>query len=395
MEANKLVQAFESELNLTEQGLLELSEQKKGLVIDVKTDAGFKLARKERTEQNKIIKNIDDLAISGKKSVDEARNVLKTRVANIYAPIVTAFEAENIRRKEEEARIAKIEEERIQSIRNEINAIRNFSQSTSNKTAAEIQDIIEAVDMIDVSINFEELTQEALAVKKETLSELTNALARSIQEEQLAQEREALRKEQEEVQEQARINELKARAQVRLNNLVMIPSSFFGKSSSEINVKINSLKQYEVQEEEFGELFNQANVVKGQVINQLSTMAEQQTSIEKFDAEQAAIRKAEQEKAQDEANAIALACAQQSKAVREEATLNNKEVAPQTISEAAQLAVQLGEQHNIYKTIGEYEPLALWPSDIDLAENEQLAIVCQKLQEAEDYIALLLGDKAA
>lgn len=202
METNKLVQAFETELNLTEQGLRELSEQKKGLVIDVTTESGFKLARKERTEQNKLLKNIDDLAISGKRSVDDARGILKERVTEIYAPNVTAFEAEDIRRKEEAKRLEQIEAERLQNMRNQINSISAFAMNANVKSVAELQDIIEAVDMIDVSENFAELTQEALAVKKETLASLNISLMSAIQNEQLSAEREQLRKEREAVEQE-------------------------------------------------------------------------------------------------------------------------------------------------------------------------------------------------
>jgi hypothetical protein len=281
METTKLVQAFKSELNLTDQGLLELTKQKKGLVIDVTTEEGFKLARKERTEQNKLLKNIDDLAIGGKRSVDEARNVLKDRVSEIYAPTVTAFEAENIRRKEAERIKKEAEEKRVQAIRDQINSIRQFATNLFGKSSEELQRIIEAVDMIDVSESFAELTQEAMVVKKETLSELNQALSSAIQSEQLEAEREKLRQEREVQEEKNRINELKAKAQERLNTLIMIPSGFFGKSSDEINRKIHSLINCEIKEEEFGELFDQANASEKQVIQQLNMMFDQQIMIEK------------------------------------------------------------------------------------------------------------------
>ncbi len=287
METTKLVQAFKTELNLTDQGLLELTEQKKGLVIDVTTEEGFKLARKERTEQNKLLKNIDNLAIDGKKSVDEARNVLKDRVSEIYAPTVTAFEAENIRRKEAERIKKEVEEKRVQAIRDQINSIRQFATNLSGKSSEELQGVIEAVDMIDVSESFAELTQEAMVVKKETLAELNQSLASAIQNEQLEAEREKLRQEREAQEEQNRINELKAKAQERLNTLIMIPSGFFGKTSDEINKKIYSLSNYEVKEEEFGELFHQANASKEQVIQQLNMMFDQQLTVEKVQEDQA------------------------------------------------------------------------------------------------------------
>ena len=263
METTKLVQAFETELNLTEKGLRELIEQKKDLVLDVSTEEGFKLARKERTEQNKLLKKIDDLAIGGKKSVDEARSSLKERVSAIYAANVTAFENEDIRRKEAAARKKREEEERIQGIRTQINSICQFATNLVAKSSEELQSIIEAVDMIDVSENFAELTQEAMVVKKETLVELNQALSLVIQNEQLEAEREA---------------------QGRLNDLIMIPSGFFGKASREIDKKIHSLSNYEVTEEEFGELLHQANASKEQVIQQLNMMLDHQLTVEKTQA---------------------------------------------------------------------------------------------------------------
>lgn len=299
METNNIVQAFEQELNLTEQGLLELIEQKKGLIIDVNTEAGFKLARKERTEQNKIIKNIDDLAITGKKSVDKARSVLKDRVFSIYAPTVTAFEAENLRRQEVEAQKKLKEENRINTMRERINNIRKLSTDLFDKSSTELQDIIEAVDMIDVSEDFAELTQEALMVKKETLTVLSQALTSSLQSEQLELERAKLRKEREAQEEKNRINELKAKAQKQLNNLIMIPSGFFGKSANEINKEIYNLNNYEVKESEFGDLLNQANESKKQVIQQLNSILDQQLSVEKTHEEELArIRSNSQDQAE-------------------------------------------------------------------------------------------------
>ena len=276
----KIVQAFELELNLTEQGLLKLTEQKKGLVIDVKSEAGFKLARKERTEQNKTVKNIDDLGIAGKHSVDAARVILKDRVIKIYAPIVTAFEEEDKIRKEKAKKKEVAEASRIKLIKDEINNLRQFALNLTGKDSAYLQDIIESVDLIDVSINFAELTQEAIIVKKETLSDLNVALTTAIQNEQLAIEREKLRTERLEQEETNRINELKTKAQERLNTLMMIPSGLFGKSSFDIGVKINSIENYEIQESEFGELFNQANQTKQQVIQQLTSMGENQELVE-------------------------------------------------------------------------------------------------------------------
>jgi len=100
MQTKAITTSFETELNLTEQGLKDLAATKEGLLIDVATDAGFKLARKERVERNGIHKNIDRLAIDGKNAIDEARKDLKARVSAIFQSNVEAFEKEDLRRKQ-------------------------------------------------------------------------------------------------------------------------------------------------------------------------------------------------------------------------------------------------------------------------------------------------------
>jgi len=300
MDKNSLVEAFKKELSLTEKGLAELTEKKKGLVIDVSTDDGFKLARKERTEQNKLLERIDRIGIDGKKAVDDARGALKESIIEIYSSTVTAFEAEDVRRKQEEKRKKEEEENRINGIREEINGIRLFSSNLHGKPSQELQEIIEAVDMIDVSESFAELTQEALTTKTETLSELNHALVTAIQNENLEAERETLRKERGDQEEKARIDAIKAKARERLNNLAMIPVEFLGKSSTEIDQKIKALTDYEVKEDEFGELFAPASETKGKAIAQLASMLEQAEIVEKVQADEEERQRLELEQAQEQ-----------------------------------------------------------------------------------------------
>lgn len=189
---SKIIQAFEKEVNLTEQGLAELTETKRGLVIDVSTKSGFTLARKERTERNKLIDQVKRVAIDTKTSIDNKRKEITDSISVIFEPIVNAFEAEDLRQKQEKERLAKLEESRISGIQEQIKGIRNFSANLYGKTSEELSGIIEAVDMIDVAESFAEFTQDAMFVKKETLSELNVALSGAIQSEQLAADRKAL-----------------------------------------------------------------------------------------------------------------------------------------------------------------------------------------------------------
>ena len=200
MQTKAITTSFETELNLTEQGLKDLAATKEGLLIDVATDAGFKLARKERVERNGIHKNIDRLAIDGKNAIDEARKDLKERVSAIFQSNVEAFEKEDLRRKQIAEQEAKKEQERIDSILQNIEGIKRFSFDAHGKSAAEISDIIEAVDLIDVSEGFDELSGEAAHAVKETLIELNGLLNTAITLEQVAREREEMAKERAELE---------------------------------------------------------------------------------------------------------------------------------------------------------------------------------------------------
>lgn len=189
---SQIIRAFEKEVNLTEQGLNDLSEQKKGLVIDVSTKSGFTLARKERTERNKLIEQVKRAAIDTKATIEIRRQEITSTITDIFQPIVDQFESEDLRQKQEKERLAKEEEARVAGIRTEMQGIRSFAYSLTGKTSEELSGIIEAVDMIDIAESFAEFTQEAMLIKKETLSELNLALSGAIQSEQLAVDRKAL-----------------------------------------------------------------------------------------------------------------------------------------------------------------------------------------------------------
>jgi len=199
MSAITLIKTFEKELNLTEKGLIELAESKKGLVFDVSTDAGFKAARKEKNEQNTWLKDIDRLAIDSKTSIDDARKELKSKVEKIYLPTVNAFDNEDAKRKEEKRLKEEAEQERVLEIKKHIEGISDNAKNLHGKSSDEISAIIEAVDLIDVSEFFAEFTTDAMAAIKLTLSELNLALSYAIQNEQLKAEQDKLKAERDEM----------------------------------------------------------------------------------------------------------------------------------------------------------------------------------------------------
>ena len=284
-----IVATFEAALNLTEQGFIELEEKKKGLLIDVSTDAGFKDARKERTEQNATLKDIDRLAIDGKNDIDSARSTLKDRVIKLYKPTVSAFEAEDTKRKAAKKKAEDDEALRKSKIKDQICGIRLFSIGIAGKSSEEISGILEAVDMIDISESFAEFTQEAMLAKKETLGELNLALSSAIQNENLAAGQLELKKQQDE-------QEAANKAQERLSKLMMIPIGMMGKSSEDIGYKALKVAHTDVDKDEFGTLFEQAVTAKENVVNQLNAMFDQQVLVEKSQTLLVATEQVEQPK---------------------------------------------------------------------------------------------------
>jgi hypothetical protein len=271
---------------MTEQGLAELRKRfPKDIVHDMTDEKQFKSGRKVRTELNKLTKAIKDRRLSVTGEIKTKADDLTNEVELIFATVVGPFETQlevNKKAKEKAERELK---ELLGGQRVEISNMNNFVTECIGKTSKYISDVIEAVDLIDTTYFHKEIIHEAIEVKKAVESRLAELLTQALNEETLQEERAKLLKQQEAAAAAQLIIDLKAKAQERLNKLMMIPTGFFGKTSKEINTKIESLKNFEVLESEFGELFNQANSSKTQVINQLEMMANQQETVEQAQAQ--------------------------------------------------------------------------------------------------------------
>jgi len=199
--SNNLIASFKKSAGLADDGLDRLRAEKKSIICDVTTEAGFKAARKERTEQNKYIDAIKRAAIDAKTDIDGERKRLIAEVEDIYSVNVLAFEQEDERRKQEKAEQERKEKERKNRILADISNIKNFASGAYEKSSEELQSIIQAVDLIDVGVSFAEFTQEALNAKKETLAALNQALSHVIDREAIAREREELARQREELEQ--------------------------------------------------------------------------------------------------------------------------------------------------------------------------------------------------
>lgn len=282
---------------ITESALSDLRERfPTDIVHDMTDEAQFKAARKVRTEKNKLTKAIHQRKVNLHSEITVVANDLTSEVESIFSTVVAPFERQLEINKEAKEKAERELKELLDGQRAKINDINKFVSDSVGKSSSQISGVIESVSNIDETMFHKDVIHEAIETKKHVQSRLADLLTQALNEESLQAEREALAKQQQEAAEAQRIADLKANAQERLNKLMMIPTGLYGKSSAEINQKISSLESYDVQESEFGELFNQANVTRTQVIDQLKMMMGQQVKVE--DAEKAAATKAKEVEAE-------------------------------------------------------------------------------------------------
>ena len=181
---------------------------------------------------------------------------------------------------------ARIEEQRINTIKENIEGIRALGVVHGNESIDDISAMIEAVDNIDCSDDFDEFTKEAMRAVAEAKDNLSSAMQGLIEK---AKQEEMQRK----IAEERAANQLNE----RINKLRMIPLDLMGKTSDEIEAKRLSLVNYSIDSDEFGVRFVEASEAKKMVIGQLEGMRDQAFLVEES--------KRKEEVAQAEANAKA------------------------------------------------------------------------------------------
>lgn len=377
--------------DLTKQGLADLRKKyPKKLTLDMKDDDDFKEGRKIRTERNKLVESIKRRRLDFTAEVKTYADDLSAKVNDIFKPIVVAFEDEDTFRKEEAARTAAEREAFLNKQRQEIADIRYFVEQCKGQPAKFIADTIESVDLIETDIFDKEIIHDAIDTKKEVLETLNGMYQAAKAAEAVEAEREQLRIQQEAIAQQERLQKQAQEIEQRINNLRNDPMNYFGKPSQDVMARIQQLENYTPDEEKFGNRTDEVSQVLAQVIQQLTMMHTQQLQVEQ--AQQTASQvEAQQQAAQTQLNEqrntehqaieVEQAPAEQHQALTDvnrmldqnEPLLGNSFKSP---------VFENGEK------LG-YDPLDLWPSDRDRADNDELDRICNQLMHAESYIELL------
>ena len=373
--------------DLTKQGLADLRKKyPKKLTLDMKDDDDFKEGRKIRTERNKLVESIKRRRLDFTAEVKTYADDLSAKVNDIFKPIVVAFEDEDTFRKEEAARKAAEREAFLNKQRQEIADIRYFIEQCKGQPAKFIADTIESVDLIETDIFDKEIIHDAIDTKKEVLETLNGMYQAAKAAEAVEAEREQLRIQQEAIAQQERLQKQAQEIEQRINNLRNDPMNYFGKPSQDVMARIQQLENFTPSEDKFGNRTNEVSQVLAQVIQQLTMMHTQQLQVEQ----------AQQTASQVEAQQVEQLQADVTRAAEQDAATERAEQ-HQALTDVNRMLDQneplLG--NNFKSPVFEngeklgYDPLDLWPSDRDRADNDELDRICNQLMHAESYIELL------
>lgn len=166
---------------LTEQGLKDLQDQyPKNLVVNMNNESEFKAARKTRTERNKLIEAIKRRRLDVTADIKKAGDDITGQVENIYSVIVSPFEAEDRRRKEEAAKKAREHEELLIIDRDKIRGFREFIRDCQSESSSSVSSAIDAITNIDCQAFHKDVIHEAMQTKEEVLKTLGDMLTSKI-----------------------------------------------------------------------------------------------------------------------------------------------------------------------------------------------------------------------
>ncbi len=298
---NQIMTAFQSELSLTEQDLALLQDQKKDLILERTsdgeglTDAAFKAGKADKRECKKITDGIARLAIDTKKGIDDQRKDLIARVDDIYKCVIDQVSDEDKRRKEiakEKERLKQIEAQRID---NAIEAIRNMRHNADERDLDSIQECIDQVSNFPLGKDYGSRTAEAYEAQQETITSLTamysaeknrrhEEMVRKKMEEKARVEREALERKAKEQEAELERIKVEQRKIADLNNEIQsirnLSNAHFNSCSETIQFAIDELGGQNVDQDHFGDLYQDAVTAKNQVTDQLIALKNQKVQAE-------------------------------------------------------------------------------------------------------------------
>lgn len=214
------------EYSRTEAALAELRGKYENVAYDLSTTAGDKAARAARLELvtlrgtlEKTRKELKAPALDFGKRIDSEAARINGEIIALEAPIDQQIKADEQRRAEEKARLARIEAERVEGIKAKIATIRGFVAKAQGISSERVSKGIDMVTSLRITQDeFAEFEAEATAAQQETLKAMRELHAAAVDREAEAARLEAQRIENERVAaEQKRIADEQAARQAELD----------------------------------------------------------------------------------------------------------------------------------------------------------------------------------
>ncbi|VDH07615.1 hypothetical protein [Bordetella trematum] len=295
-----------------EAGLAKLREQFAGVVFDVTTTKGLEDAkaarqaiRAPRYELEKARKALKAPALEYSKRIDSEAKRIEAELLALETPLDEAIKAEEARKEEIKAAKAREDLKRQQDIQERLDHIRDFATSAAGLSSAKIEAMRETLAEFQISTElYAHRAGEAMLLQEETLAKMDQlhsaALAQEQEAARLAAERAAMERQRQE-QEAAAQRQREAEA------------AELARQRAELEAE-----QRRIQEERDAEHARQEAARAEQARKDAEAAAElrrqqeaidrQQEAIDRqrreFEAQQEAVRRAEQERAEAEARAL-------------------------------------------------------------------------------------------
>lgn len=259
--------------------LIDGLSHKYEIVHDAKSKEGYALIKAGIKDVGKVVRDIEKARKDKKSFYLESGRAVDAKAKEVTVPFTGLLEPMKKAKQEEDARVAKIKQDRIDKLQLKIDEIYNAIDDAQGKASDEISSVIEKVEAINPEEGFYDLTHEAIVARSKMLSQLATMLTEKLAFEESERNRVAL-------EEKQRIADEKKEVDDQVNGYKSIPGEYIGDTSENISLKIRYLKAIVIKEYSF-DYSKDINLAKAGAIEKLEIMLKDSISMEKIAEERA------------------------------------------------------------------------------------------------------------
>lgn len=171
-------------------------------------------------------------------------------------------------------------EERIAKLQEKVDEIKVFIELAKGKSSAEIQDIMESVELIPTDSEFFDLKKEAIDMQRYVIGELTQMMLNRVEFENQEKARKLAEEQAAEMKRKQAIINAAQEITDSINSIRMIPVDFIGESSDKMTAKLEELAAIDINESIYNDRVDEAAASLEATTSKLTAMRDQQLQIE-------------------------------------------------------------------------------------------------------------------